>query len=87
MSDALEEHVGKVSKGGRIITNMPFADGIDAPAEDEQELEAQVHSLDKTYARYKMEIGAEKTKQVTNRDNDIQREIKIKEQKLGTVQA
>ena len=27
MSDALEEHDGKVSVGGRTITNLRFADG------------------------------------------------------------
>ena len=30
MSDALEEHDGKVSIGGRNITNLRFADDIDA---------------------------------------------------------
>ena len=34
MSDALEEHDGKVSMGGRNITNLRFADDIDALAED-----------------------------------------------------
>ena len=48
MSDALEEHDGKVSIGGRNITNLRFADDINALAEEEQELEAQVESLDKT---------------------------------------
>ena len=42
MSDALEEHDGKVSIGGRNITNLRFADDIDAQAEEEQELEALV---------------------------------------------
>ena len=53
MSDALEEHDGKVSIGGRNITNLRFADDIDALAEEEQELEALVESLDKTCTRYK----------------------------------
>ena len=66
MSDALEEHDGKVSIGGRSITNLRFADDIDALAEEEQELEALVESLDKTCTRYKMEISAEKTKLMTN---------------------
>ena len=44
MSDALEEHDGKVSIGGRNITNPRFADDIDALAEEEQELEALVES-------------------------------------------
>ena len=61
MSDALEEHDGKVSIGGRNITNLRFANDIDALAEEEQELEALVESLDKTCTRYKMKISAEKT--------------------------
>ena len=40
MSDALEEHEGKVSIGGRNVTKLRFADGIDDLAEEEQELEA-----------------------------------------------
>ena len=85
MSDALEEHDGKVSIGGRNITNLRFADDVDALAEEEQELEALVESLDKTCTRYKMEISAEKTKLMTNSANGIRREIKVKGQKLGTV--
>ena len=54
-------------------------------AEEEQELEALVESLDKTCTRYKMEISAEKTKLMTSSANGIQREIKVKGQKLGTV--
>ena len=85
MSDALEEHDGKVSIGGTNITNLRFDDHTDALAEDEQELEAPVESLDKTCTRHKMEISAEKTKLMTNSANSIQREIKVKGQKLGTV--
>ena len=86
MSDALEEHDGKVSIGGRNITNLQFADDIlDALAEEEQELEALVESLDKICTRFKMEISAEKTKLMTNSANGIQRELKVKGQKLGTV--
>ena len=44
LSDDLGEHDGKVSMGGRTITNMRFAD--DALAEEVQELEAPVESLD-----------------------------------------
>ena len=40
MSDALEEHEGNVSIGGRNITNLRFADDIDALAEEIQEQEA-----------------------------------------------
>ena len=85
MPDALEEYDGKVSIDGRNITNLRFADDVDALAEEEQELEALVESLDKTCTRYKMEISAEQTKLMTNSANGIQREIKVKGQKLGTV--
>ena len=47
MSDALEEHDGKVSIGGRDIINLRFADDIDALAEEMQELEALVEGFDK----------------------------------------
>ena len=71
MSDALEEHDGKVSIDGRNITNL-------------RELEALVESLDLTCTRYKMEISAEKTKLMTDSAGDIQWEIQ-KGQKLGAV--
>ena len=74
MSDALEEHDGKVSIGGRNITNLRFADDIDALAKEEQELKALVVSLDNTCKMYKMEISTEKTKLMTNSVNGIQRE-------------
>ena len=74
MSDAQEEYVGKVSIGGRNITNLWFADDIDALAEEEQELEALVESLHKTFTRYKMRISAEKTQLMTNSANGIQSE-------------
>ena len=47
MSDALEQHGRRVSIGCRNITNLELADDIDAVAEEEQELEALVESIDK----------------------------------------
>ena len=44
MSDAMEEHDGKVR--GRNITSLWFADDTDALAEEEQELEALAENLD-----------------------------------------
>ena len=66
MTDALDEHDDEVSIGGRNITNLRFADDIDALAEGKQEHEALIESLDKTCTRYKMEINAEKIKLMTN---------------------
>ena len=85
MSNALEEHDGKVSIGGRNITNLRIADNIDALAEEEQELEALAESLDKDCTRFIMKISAEKTKLVANSANGIQREVKVKGQKLVVV--
>ena len=84
-SDALEEYDGKGSIGDRNITTLRLADDIDALAEEEQEQEALVESLDKTCSRFKVEISAEKTKLMTNGINGIQREIGVKGQKLGTI--
>ena len=84
MPDALEEHDGKVSIGGRNIINLLFANDINALAEEEQESEALVESLDKTCTRYKMEISAQKTNLMTNSAIGIQKEIKVTGQMLGT---
>ena len=48
ISDALEEHVGKVNIGGRNTTSLRFVDDREVAADKEQELEAFVASLDKT---------------------------------------
>ena len=84
MSDALEEHRLQ-SMGGRNGTNLRFASDIDALAEEAQELDTLVESLDKTYTGLKMAVGAEKTKLMTNSADGIKREIKMKGQELGTV--
>ena len=72
MSDALEEH-DRISIGGGNITNLEIADDIHALAEEEQELEDLIESLDKTCTSYKMEITAEKTRLMTNSANGILR--------------
>ena len=38
MTDALEDHEGTVSIGGRTTTNLRFADDIDGLAGEEEEL-------------------------------------------------
>ena len=47
MTDALEDHEGTVSIGGRTITNLRFADDIDGLAEEEEELANLVEHRDK----------------------------------------
>ena len=85
MTDALEDHEGTVSIGGRTITNLRFADDIDGLAGEEQELANLVERLDKASTAYGMEISAEKTKLMTNNTSGINTEIKVNGQKLETV--
>ena len=79
MTDALEDHEGTVSIGGRTITNLHFADDIDVAGEEE--LANLDEHLDKASTAYSMEISAKKTKLMT--DNTT--EIKVNGQYLQTV--
>ena len=54
MSDPLEEHDGKISTGGRNMSN-----GTDSLTEEKQELEAHVWILDQSCIRYNLKISAE----------------------------
>ena len=85
MTDALEDHEGTVSTGGRTITDLCFADDIDGLAEEEEELANLVECFDKASTAYSMLISAEKTKLMTNNTSDINTEIKVSGQKLETV--
>ena len=81
--DALEEHDEKNSIGDGTITDLRFADDINAVAGEKQAVEALDESIDRICSRYKMEISAEKTKLTSNISSGIQRKNKAKGQKLG----
>ena len=66
MTDALEDHEGTVSIGGKTITNLRFADYIDGLAGEEEDLANLVERLNKASTTYGMEISAKKTKLITN---------------------
>ena len=85
MTDAVEDHEGTVSIGGRTIINLRFADDIDGLAGEEEELAKLEEHLDKASIAYGMEISAEKTKLMTNNTSGINTEIKANGQKLETV--
>ena len=85
MTDALEDHEGTVSIGGRTTTKLCFPDDIDGKAGEEEELTNLVERLDKASTAYGMEISAEKTKLMTNNTSGINTEIKVNGQKLETV--
>ena len=76
MRETLGDHEDRVSIGGRLITNFRFADDIVVNVEEEEKAGVLVDRLDTTTTRYKMEIGPDKTKVMTN-PNGFQREIKI----------
>ena len=86
MCEALDDHEGSVSIGGRLITNFRFANDIVVNAEEEEEAGVLIDRLDRTTTRYKMEIGPDKTKVMTNNPNGFQREIKIKGRRLEEVE-
>ena len=77
--EALDDHEGSVNIGERLSSNFRFADDIVVNAEDEEEAGVLVDRLDTTTTRYKMKIGPNKTKVITNNPNVFQREIKIKD--------
>ena len=52
MTDALDEHEGTVSTGGRTITNIRFADDIDGLAGEDEELAKLVERLNKASTAY-----------------------------------
>ena len=78
MADALEDHEGTVSIGGRTITSLRFADDIDGSGGEEEELSKLVELLDKASTACGVEISAEKTKLMTKNTSGINAEIKDK---------
>ena len=85
MTDALEDHQGTVSIGGRTITNLRFDDDSDGLAGKEEELASLVDRLDKTSAAFGTENSAEKTKLMTNNANGTSIDIRINGEKLDEV--
>ena len=85
LTDAVEDHEGTVSIGGRTITNLRYADNIDGSAGEEKELANFVERLDRASTAYGMEISVEETKLMTNNTTGIKTEIKVNRQKLETV--
>ena len=51
--EALDDHEGSISIGGRLITNFRFEDDIVVNAEEEEEMGVLVDRLDTTTTMYK----------------------------------
>ena len=84
MTDALEDHKGTVSIGGRTINYLCFHGNIDGLAGKEEELAKLVECLDKASTAFGMKVSAEKTKLMTNNTSGINTVIKVNGQKLQT---
>ncbi|XP_071488270.1 uncharacterized protein [Diadema antillarum] len=82
MTEALLDHQGTVSIGGRTITNLRLADDIDGLAGTEEELGKLVKRFDDTSSKFGMEINAEKTKLMTNTSQPLTNKITLNGQEL-----
>ena len=87
MNDALENDMGSVSIGGRIITNLHFTDDIVVNDEEEEEADYIVTSVDTACTVYKMETGHDKTKILAINPYGFQRVIKMKGRRLEDVKS
>ena len=61
MNDTLDNHVGSVNIGGKIITNLRFADDIDGLESSESEFANLIKIIDNTARAYGVEINSTKT--------------------------
>ena len=77
MFEAFDDHEGSVSIEGRPITNFRFADDIVINAEEKDEAGVLIDRLDRTTTRYKMEMGPDMTKVMTNNPNGYRRLLNI----------
>ena len=82
MNDALDNHVGSVNIGCKIITNLRFADDIDGLAGSESELSNLIKIIDNTTRAYDMEINSTKTQIMANSEGSFTSEIKINNEPL-----
>ena len=84
-TEALEDHESTVSIGGRTITNLRFADDINNLSGEAEELAKLVKRFDKASTASGMDIGAEKTRLMTDNISGINKELKVNGEKLETV--
>ena len=69
ISDALEDHKGSLRVGGRIFINFRVVDDIVVNAEEEEEPNDIITSVDTICTSSKMQIGLDKTEIMTNNPN------------------
>ena len=85
MNDALDKHDGTFNMGGKILTNIRLADGIDALTVMEIELRNLIKLIDNTSRSYGMEINSTKTQLMTNSEGIFTSKISINNTPLKVV--
>ena len=85
MTDALDDHQGTVSIGGRTITNLRFVDDIDGLAGEEEELTSLVGRLVRLLHHLAYKLEQRRTKLITNNTNGINVDIRVNGEKLDEV--
>ena len=77
MNQDLLDHKCTVSIGGRVITNLRFADDIDGLAGSKCELVNPMNKIDYTSRTYGMEINTNKTKIMKNCEGHFNNNISL----------
>ena len=77
MNEALLDHKGTVYIGGRVITNLRFADDSDGLAGSEHELVNLMNKIDSTSRTYGMEINTNKKKIMKNCEGHFNNSISL----------
>ena len=72
MCKALDDHEGNFSIEGRLVTDFRCANDIAVNTEVEEKAAVLLDRLDTSTTMYKLEIGPDKTKVMTNKPNTVQ---------------
>ena len=87
MTEALENALPGVNVGGRPLKDLRFADNIALLATNEQDLQNNTSSLNRTAQKYCMEISKEKTKPIVFQkgNTELQCNINIENEQIEQV--
>ena len=87
MIETLHNFKSTISIGGRIISNLRFADDIDLMGGNNDELQELTNRLSNSAREYGMEISSEKSKVMVNSGDNATAQISMNGQQLGEVMA
>lgn len=87
MREALHDFQSTISMGGRVVSNLRFADDIDLMGGSNQELQDLTSRLVERAGAYGMEVSSEKSKVMVNSANNTNAQISMNGQQLEEVAA